>query len=57
MRSYDRCSRGADTDALLAQSATDRLTSGALHLIIDGPLYRQRQCVGLDTKAGLRDAR
>ena len=45
------------TDALLAQSAVDRLTSRAHHLIIEGPSYRQRQRVGLDTKAGLRDAR
>ena len=37
------------TDALLAQSAVDRLTSGAHHLIIEGPSYRQRQRVSLDT--------
>ena len=30
------------TDALLAQSAVDRLTSGAHTLIIEGPSYRQR---------------
>jgi len=30
------------TDALLAQSAIDRLTSGAHTLIIEGPSYRQR---------------
>lgn len=45
------------TDALLAQSAVDRLTSGAHHLIIEGPSYRQRQRVGLDTEQGVRDAR
>ncbi|AXG14898.1 ATP-binding protein [Intrasporangium calvum] len=36
------------TDALLAQSAIDRLTSGAHHLIIEGPSHRQRQRVILD---------
>lgn len=30
------------SDAPLAQSATDRLTSGAHTLIIEGPSYRQR---------------
>ena len=45
------------TDAFLAQSAVDRLTSRAHHLIIEGPSYRQRQRVGLDTKTDLRDAR
>ena len=38
------------TDPLLAQSAIDRLTSGAHTLIIEGPSYRQRQRVTLDTK-------
>lgn len=45
------------TDALLAQSAVDRLTSGAHHLIVEGPSYRQRQRVALDTDRGVRDAR
>ena len=45
------------TDTLLAQSAVDRLTSGAHHLIIEGPSYRQRQRVALDTDRGVRDAR
>ena len=45
------------TDALLAQSAVDRLTSGAHHLIVEGPSYRQRQRVGLDTESEIRDAR
>lgn len=36
------------TDALLAQSAIDRLTSGAHTLIIEGPSHRQRQRVSLD---------
>ena len=36
------------TDALLAQSAIDRLTSGAHTLIIEGPSYRQRQRVTVD---------
>ncbi len=31
------------SDALLAQSAVDRLTSGAHTLIIEGPSYRQRR--------------
>ena len=30
------------SDALLAQSAVDRLTSGAHTIIIEGPSYRQR---------------
>jgi len=38
------------TDALLAQSAIDRLTSGAHTLIIEGPSYRQRGRVTLDPK-------
>ena len=45
------------TDALLAQSAVDRLTSGAHHLIIEGPSYRQCQRVGPKcTDRGVRDA-
>jgi DNA replication protein DnaC len=36
------------TDTLLAQSAIDRLTSGAHTLIIEGPSHRQRQRVTLD---------
>ncbi len=36
------------TDALLAQSAIDRLTSGAHNLIIEGPSHRQRQRVTVD---------
>jgi len=42
------------SDALLAQSAIDRLTSGAHTLIIEGPSYRQRdrphQRASLDTE-------
>ena len=45
------------TDALLAQSAVDRLTSGAHHLIIEGPSYRQREHVPLDTKPEVDHAR
>lgn len=45
------------TDALLAQSAVDRLTSGAHHLIVEGPSYRQRQRVALDTDRGVGNAR
>lgn len=45
------------TDALLAQSAVDRLTSGAHHLIIEGPSYRQRSRAPLDTESEIRNAR
>jgi DNA replication protein DnaC len=37
------------SDTLLAQSAIDRLTSGAHTLIIEGPSYRQRTHPTLDT--------
>ena len=40
---------GMTTDPLLAQSAIDRLTSGAHTLIIEGPSYRQRGRVTIDT--------
>ncbi|MGG5754080.1 IS21-like element helper ATPase IstB [Zafaria sp. Z1313] len=40
---------GMTTDALLAQSAVDRLTSGAHTLVVEGPSYRQRARVGVDT--------
>ncbi len=43
------------SDALLAQSAIDRLTSGAHTLIIEGPSYRQRgrlnQRANVDTQS------
>ena len=43
------------SDALLAQSAIDRLTSGAHTLVIEGPSYRQRnrlnQRASVDTKS------
>ena len=43
------------SDALLAQSAIDRLTSGAHTLIIEGPSYRQRnrlnQRASVDTES------
>lgn len=42
---------GMTTDALLAQSAVDRLTSGAHTLIVEGPSYRQRERVGVDAQA------
>ncbi len=46
--------------ALLAQSAIDRLTSGAHTLIIEGPSYRQRdrlnQRASVDTQSEARDA-
>jgi DNA replication protein DnaC len=44
------------TDALLAQSAVDRLTSGAHTLIIEGPSYRQRERVTIDAEQEARDA-
>jgi DNA replication protein DnaC len=48
------------TDALLAQSAVDRLTSGAHTLIVEGPSYRQRdpraQRVGVDRERTAHDA-
>ncbi|WP_347877946.1 ATP-binding protein [Salinibacterium sp. ZJ454] len=47
---------GMTTAALLAQSAVDRLTSSAHTLIIEGPSYRQRQRVSVDTEPGSRDA-
>ena len=48
------------SDALLAQSAVDRLTSGAHTLIIEGPSYRQRnrtdQRAPVDPTSEARDA-
>lgn len=48
------------SDALLAQSAVDRLTSGAHTLIIEGPSYRQRnqhsRPASVDTQSETRDA-
>ncbi len=35
------------SDALLAQSAVDRLTSGAHTLVVEGPSYRQRHSTGV----------
>jgi DNA replication protein DnaC len=43
------------SDALLAQSAVDRLTSGAHTLVIEGPSYRQRhrrRHAGIDPEGG-----
>ena len=43
------------SDALLAQSAVDRLTSGAHTLVIEGPSYRQRhphRRAGIDPEGG-----
>lgn len=45
------------SDALLAQSAVDRLTSGAHTLVIEGPSYRQRhpnRRTGIDPEGGQR---
>ena len=45
------------SDALLAQSAVDRLTSGAHTLVIEGPSYRQRtphQRGAVDSKSEVR---
>ncbi|MFP5335716.1 MAG: IS21-like element helper ATPase IstB [Actinomycetes bacterium] len=48
------------SDALLAQSAVDRLTSGAHTLIVEGPSYRQRTRPGgrvaVDHESEARDA-
>lgn len=48
------------SDALLAQSAVDRLTSGAHTLIIEGPSYRQRDLpdrrASVDPDSEARDA-
>ena len=47
----------AAVDALLAQSAIDRLTSGAHTLIVEGPSYRQRGRVTIDPRKENRHAR
>ena len=47
---------GMTTDALLAQSAIDRLTSGAHTLIVEGPSYRQHPRVSIDDQNGVRHA-
>lgn len=44
------------TDALLTQSAVDRLTSGAHTLVVEGPSYRQRERVAIDDERQARDA-
>ena len=49
------------SDALLAQSAVDRLTAGAHTLIIEGPSYRQRthldRHAGIDSESEAHNAR
>lgn len=47
---------GMTTDVLLAQSAVDRLTSGAHSLVIEGPSYRQRGRVAVDVTEEVGDA-
>lgn len=47
---------GLTSDTLLAQSAIDRLTSGAHTLIIEGPSYRQRRRVTIDPNSDVRHA-
>jgi hypothetical protein len=42
---------GQMSDALLAQSAIERLQSAAYELVLDGDSYRQRQKAGLDVGA------
>jgi DNA replication protein DnaC len=43
------------TDAMLAESAVDRLTSTAHELIVEGPSYRQRQKPRVDTPTATPD--
>ena len=47
---------GMTTDALLAQSAVDRLTSGAHTLIVEGPSFRQRGRVSVHDSSGVHHA-
>jgi hypothetical protein len=43
------------TDAMLAESAVDRLTSTAHELIVEGPSYRQRQSPKVDSASSSAD--
>nr|WP_306271013.1 ATP-binding protein [Ornithinimicrobium sp. HY1793] len=45
------------TDTLPAQSAIDRLTSGAHTLVVEGPSHRQRGRVPVDTTTKVDHAR
>lgn len=48
---------GMTSDTLLAQSAIDRLTSGAHNLTVEGPSHRQRERVVVDETKETSNAR
>jgi len=47
--------RGSLRDAMLAESAVDRLTSTAHELVVEGPSYRQRQKPSVDSSPSSAD--